>query len=166
MPKQPQGENTAEIRERNKAAARRILEAFNSGDLGIVAEVTEQDVLDYDECPGTEVGIEGLRQQIMMIHEQFPDVRFTEELIMAEGNMVFLRWKMTGTNTGPIFGREPTGKFIVHHGHEMIVFNDRGMISEHIDTNDIMIFLDKLGVLDDRMMGFLERIGVRVYEAA
>ncbi len=165
MPREPQGENTDKIRERNKAAVRRILEAFNTGNTRLIDQVSQPAVLDYDTCPGLENigGTANIKQQVTMLREQFPDLHFEEELIIAEGNMVFMRWRLTGTHKGSLFGRPPTGKQISHHGHEIVMLDDKGLILEHIDTNDILKFTDQLGLLDAEMMKTLDQMGVRTY---
>jgi predicted ester cyclase len=153
----PQGRNTAAIVQRNKAVVHRFLEAFNSGDTGIIDELAHPNFVELTPLPGTVPGLESLKQRIRMFHEQFPDVNFKEESMTAEGDMVVLRWKMTGTNQGPIFGRGPTGKRITHHGTEFVRLED-GKIIEHSYSFDQFRFLDKLGLLDEDMLQYLRYI--------
>jgi predicted ester cyclase len=40
----------------------------------------------------------------------FPDVHFTVADLVAEGNSVAARWTLTGTQTGELGGRAPTGQ--------------------------------------------------------
>ena len=40
----------------------------------------------------------------------FPDLEFTVDLILAEGDLVAGRWTARGTNTGPWGSVDPTGK--------------------------------------------------------
>jgi steroid delta-isomerase-like uncharacterized protein len=40
----------------------------------------------------------------------FPDVHFTVADLVAEGNSVAARWTLTGTQTGELRGRAPTGR--------------------------------------------------------
>ncbi len=159
----PRGPDNEAVRECNKAAVRRILEAFNTGDTTIIDQLTHPELIDLTPPPGTPSGLEGLKHQIGKLREQFPDVHLEEEVLVAEGDTVFMRWKMTGTNLGRIYGRPPTGRRITHYGHEIITLKD-GMIIKHFDTSDVMMFLDKLGLLDDQMMQALTRYGVRNYE--
>jgi steroid delta-isomerase-like uncharacterized protein len=42
----------------------------------------------------------------------FPDLRFTIEQMLAEGDRVFTQLVMDGTHTGPCFGIPPTGKHV------------------------------------------------------
>jgi predicted ester cyclase len=160
MPREPQGRNTAAIRNRNKEAARRIIEAFNTGNTDIVDDVIHPKLIDHTPAFRTSPNREGVKQQIQMYRKVFPDAYFEEELIIAEGNMVFLRWQMTGTFRGNLFGRRGTGKKITHHGHEILQFDNKGRNTEHMDTFNVVAFLDKLGVMDTEMLHSLKSAGI------
>jgi predicted ester cyclase len=146
---------------RNKATVRRILEAFNTGNTSIIDELANPNLVTHTPYPGVSAGVEGLKSQISVPRSMFPDGRFEEEVLIAEGDMVFLRWKMTGTHLGRAFGREPTGKRITHYGHEIIRLDSSGKIIEHMDTNDVFAFLDELGLLDAQMLEQLRRFNVK-----
>jgi predicted ester cyclase len=160
MPREPQGRNTAAIRKRNKEAVRRIMKAFNTGKTDLVDDVISPDLIDHTPAFRTSPNREGVKQQIQMYRKVFPDAKFKEELIIAEGNMVFLRWQMTGTFRGKLFGRRGTGKKISHHGHEILLFDSKGINTEHIDTFNVVTFLDKLGVMDTEMLERLRQAGI------
>jgi steroid delta-isomerase-like uncharacterized protein len=49
-------------------------------------------------------------------HTSFPDLRFTIEDQIAEGDRVVVRWTMRGTNLGEYQGWPPTGKTITVTG--------------------------------------------------
>lgn len=160
MPKEPQGRNTAAIRKRNKEATRRILKAFNTGKTDAINDVIHVKLIDHTPAFRTSPSREGVTQQIEMYRKVFPDAKFKEELIIAEGNMVFLRWQMTGTFKGELFGRKGTGKKISHHGHEILLFDDKGRNTEHIDAFNVVSFLDKLGLMDTEMLTRLKDAGI------
>jgi predicted ester cyclase len=138
------------------------MEAFNSGKTEIVDEVHNPKLLDHTPALRTSVNdpILGVKQQIEMYRRVFPDVRFKEEFIIAEGNMVFMRWQMTGTFKGKLFGRKGNGKKISFHGHEILKLDDKGKIQEHMDTFNVVAFLDKLGLMDTKMLQSLKKAGV------
>ena len=156
----PKGPNTEAIREINKANIRRVLEAFNTGNTAIVDEVVAPNLVSYTpkpDCPGTG---EGLKQQIVLFRQMFPDARFEEQEIIAEADVVHLRWKMVGTAKGKFLGRQLPEKEITYYGHNTIRLAD-GKQVEHRDTFDFMGFLDKLGVLDPPMLEQLSKMGFR-----
>jgi predicted ester cyclase len=133
---QPRGKTTDEAREKNKAVVRQVLEAFNSGETAVIDKVAHAELKDHTPVARTRPGREGMKQQIATIHEAFPDARFEEETMISEGDMVFLRWRMTGTHKGRMFrGAEPTGREVTHYGHEILRIRD-GQIVEHLDYFD------------------------------
>lgn len=157
------GRITPEEMERNKQAVRKITEAFNTGRVELIDEVVSPAVVDHSQpTASTQRGFNGVKQQIVALRQQFPDLVFEEEMLVAEEDRIILRWKMTGTNTGPIYGRAPTNRTIIHRGTEFIRCKD-GKIIEHSDSADVMPFLDKLGILDDQMLAALRTAGLRTY---
>lgn len=97
--------------EENKAASRRIFEAFASGDLDALDDLVAVDLVDHDPyAPFPGEGLEGVKKQAAMYRDAFPDLRFTIEDQIAEGDLVVTRWTGTGTHEGALMGFEPTGK--------------------------------------------------------
>jgi predicted ester cyclase len=149
--------------ERNKQAARTVTRAFNTGQVELIDEAIHGNVQDTGNRKiGINAGFDGVKRQIVMLRQQFPDLKFEEDMIVAERDRVILRWKMTGTNTGEIFGRKPTNRRITHHGTEFVRCKN-GKIVEHSDAADIMRLLDKLGLLDEAMLTMLTDSGIRKY---
>lgn len=151
---------TEEVIDRNKTAMRRILEAFNTGETAVVDEVSDPNLISHTPKLAMPPSAEGLKRQIVWFREHFPDAKFEEEEVIAEGDVVYLRWKMTATHLGKFLGRQPTGKKIVHYGHEVCRLHN-GKMLEHRDTFDMYGFLDRLGLLDAEMMEHLKSIGMR-----
>lgn len=63
-----------------------------------------------------------------MTRESFPDMEFTIEDAVEEGNKVALRWTMTGTHEGPMGDMEPTGKRVKMLAVEINRFEDRQLV--------------------------------------
>lgn len=156
----PRGPNTPDIRKRNKANIRRILEAFNTGKTELIDEVVAPNLVSYTPKPGIRGNRAGLKQQIALFREMFPDARFEEQEMIAEGDVVHLRWKMVGTPKGQYLGRRLRGKQITIYGQDTVRLA-KGKQVEHRDTFNLMGFLDKLGVLDSAMLKKLREAGLR-----
>jgi predicted ester cyclase len=156
----PKGPNTEAIRETNKANMRRTLVAFNTGNTAIIDEVAAPTLVSHTPKPGIPGDREGLKKQIVMFRQMFPNAVFQEQDIIAEGDVVHLFWKMVGTPTGKYLGRTLQEKEITHYGHDTVRFVE-GKQVEHRDTFDLMGFLDKLGVLDPAMLEQLRDAGLR-----
>jgi len=141
--------------EQNKAIARRMLEAFNTKNLAIVAELIDQNVQDKSRSLGFETElrrshpIRRVQTEILREEDAFPDGQFKEEACVAEGDTVVLRWSMTGTHRGSILGRPATGKRVETFGTEIIRIRN-GKIIEHTgnDGLDLLDLLFQLDLLD------------------
>jgi steroid delta-isomerase-like uncharacterized protein len=79
------------------------------------------------------------------IREIFPDMSFTVADTVAAGEKVALRWTMTGTHQGPMFGVEPTGREIELTAIEINRFADEKLI-ETWTQSDQLGLMEQLGV--------------------
>ena len=99
--------------ETNKALTRRYLEeAFNQGKLNVLDEIIAKDHVNSGPgtLPGLPTGPEGDKQLITMYRNAFPDVHFTIDEQIAEGEKVVTRWTGHGTHKGELLGIPATGK--------------------------------------------------------
>jgi steroid delta-isomerase-like uncharacterized protein len=98
--------------EENKAVARRFFEAWNEGDLDAFDEIMAPDSVNHDPQDPfpSESGPESAKKLVSMYREAFPDVRFTVDQQVAEGDFVATRWTATGTHEGELMGIPGTGK--------------------------------------------------------
>lgn len=143
--------------EQNKAIVRRMLEAFNTGNTKIVAEVFDKNIKDHGSRVGFEKElqrahpIKRVQTEILREEDAFPDRKFKEELLIAEGDTVVLQWSMTGTNKGDILGRRATGKKVKTSGTEIVRIKN-GKIVEHQgdDTGHVLDVLMQLDMLDQQ----------------
>src|SRR5688500_11694557 len=89
----------------NKAAFRRTYEELlNQGNLAVADEVIDPEFINHEAPPGRDRGPESMRGLAMMLRTAFPDLTFTIEAIVAEGDVVAGRLTMTGTHQGPLLG--------------------------------------------------------------
>jgi steroid delta-isomerase-like uncharacterized protein len=73
-------------------------------------DLVAPDFIDHDPLPGQPAGVEGAEYVVSTMHGAHPDLRFTIDDLVAEGDRVTIRWTLRGTNTGPMLGRPPTGQ--------------------------------------------------------
>src|SRR5215210_3092852 len=103
----------------NKAAARRVFEAWEQGDLDALDDLVAADAVDHDPYnPHANEGLEGFKKTIAMYREAFPDLHFEIEDQIAEGDKVVTRWAGTGTHEGTLRARNPTGTRATRGGTE------------------------------------------------
>jgi steroid delta-isomerase-like uncharacterized protein len=96
--------------ETNKAHIRRVIEeVYNRGDLGVVDEVAASDLVIHASSQDIR-GREGAKQHVAQLRAGFPDLRFTIEDQIAEGDRVVTRWSARGTHKGTFQGVPATGR--------------------------------------------------------
>ena len=96
----------------HKALVRRFLDVvWHQGDLAAIGEFyADAFVGENPGAPGGMRGPEGMRQLVATFRAAFPDVRFTVEDQVAEGDRVVTRWTARGTQQGDLPGLPATGR--------------------------------------------------------
>jgi steroid delta-isomerase-like uncharacterized protein len=137
------------LTETNKAISRRFLEeVFNKGKLNVLDEITASDHVTTGPgtLPGLPTGPEGQKQLVTFYRNAFPDVHFTVDEQIAEGDKVVTRWTGRGTHKGELFGIPATGKSSTVTG----IAVDRivnGKIAESWGIFDQFGMMQQLGVI-------------------
>ena len=91
----------------NKAVIQRfVAEVWNAGNLAAADELVHPDY----EIPGVGLGPEAVKRNVTTLRAAFPDLEWTIEQMLAEGDWVAVRLTMRGTHDGHLFGFAPTGK--------------------------------------------------------
>jgi predicted ester cyclase len=93
---------------------------------------------------GHDQGIEAVHNLAASIHEQFRDLTITVEASAVEGEMVWTRARVRGTNTGPVMGHEPTGRPIAIDLFDVARMKD-GRVVEHWGLADQLGMMIQLG---------------------
>ena len=95
----------------NKALIRHVFEkVIPTGDAAAMRELVTPGWIDHDPLPGQPAGVEGAEYVVSTMHGAHPDLCFSIDDLIAEGDRVTIRWTLRGTSTGPMLGRPPTGK--------------------------------------------------------
>jgi steroid delta-isomerase-like uncharacterized protein len=97
--------------EENKALMRRLVEEFiNTGNTAVAEALVAEDHVGLEPSPGQEQGREGLIDNLARMRTAFPDLEWTIEEQVAEGDKVaaYIVWR--GTHQGVFLGIPPTGK--------------------------------------------------------
>ncbi len=96
--------------EKNKAIILRDgEEVWNKGDMAAVDELFASDYVRHVAGQPDLQGREALKQYVKECRTAWPDFHSTPEIMVAEGDMVAVRWRITGTHTGTAWGIPPTG---------------------------------------------------------
>jgi predicted ester cyclase len=83
---------------------------WNKGNERVAYEVLDADVIDNDPIQGQLPGPAGVIQKFRVFRSAFPDLHMTQEFRIPRGDLLAVRWRFVGTNTGPFLGRMPTNK--------------------------------------------------------
>ena len=84
----------------NKAVARRYFDdILNQGNVLAIDAIIAPDVV-FRNPPAVVTGIDGFRKLVATLRTAIPDLRFTLQDELAEGEKVATRWVMRGTRDG------------------------------------------------------------------
>jgi steroid delta-isomerase-like uncharacterized protein len=141
----------ADEQDRNKQVIRAWIDKLNAGDWKAGAEDFAEDTRNF----GRSVGRQGVRAVLEDIWTTFPDSHMEIEDMVAEGDSVVLRCKVSGTHRGkgklPVNGGllvavEPTQKhYEIHHIHWFKLRD--GKISDHWANRDDLRMMQQLGLI-------------------
>jgi predicted ester cyclase len=93
----------------NKATYKHFIdEILNGRDLSAVPRYTPASFVDHRHLESS--GIEGTQKFLASVFAAFPDIVFTPEDMVAEGDRVVVRFSIVGTHKGEFMGVAPTGK--------------------------------------------------------
>jgi len=131
--------------EENKALLRRTYEAVNQGNLTAFFNLFTPDFVLHNGSM-TIQGLEAFKQLEAMLLAALPDIHYTVEDLVAEGDKVAVRLTVTGTHRGVFLGISPTGKHttVTETAISRIV---GGKIAEHWSETDMLGLLQQLGVI-------------------
>ena len=109
-------------------------------------EFVVPDYVDHDPIPGQQPGREGLKLAYKGFSDAFPDIWFTFEDLIAEGDMVVGRGVIEGTHKGLFLNLPPTNKTIKWTGTRMFRVRD-GKVSEGWINFDLLSVFQQMGIM-------------------
>jgi predicted ester cyclase len=125
--------------EENKAIVRRFNDAFNKNELEVFDNLLVPDLV--DRCLQ-------LKQNSAEIHKGFPDVYRSIENIIAEGDMVWMYVKGTGTHTGIYHRIAPTGKKFTFSGTVIFRIGEGKIVKIESEVWDFMDIFKQIGAIE------------------
>jgi predicted ester cyclase len=133
--------------EDNKALVRRFYEeVINKKKTAAIDEFIDPNQVDHAAPPGIPGGIEGAKQVIAMYLTAFPDLHFTVEDMIAEGDKVVAHITARGTHQGTFMSIPPTGKQVTVTAIEIIRIAGSKFV-EHWMELDALGLLQQLGAV-------------------
>jgi steroid delta-isomerase-like uncharacterized protein len=120
---------------------------WNQGRLEVADEIAGPDyTFHLPGFPTEGRGPDVLKGAVQLFRAAFPDLHFTIEDEIAEGDTVVSRWTARGTHWGELLGIPPTGKTITVSGIDILHFVDGG-IRENWAQFDALGLLQQLGAV-------------------
>jgi len=130
--------------EANKDIVRKYQDAYNNQDYDALDEVVAADVSTPNMISSVPRGLEGAKHVHQKTVTGMPDYHTAIEDLIAEGDKVVARVRITGTHTGDFYGIPPTGKHIDLSGVYIVRIAD-GKIVEHWGEENGVTVLRQLG---------------------
>ena len=132
--------------EMNKILVQRLYDEYlNTGDLDHVEELMGFDFRLHGERD-LEGGIEGVKALMAPWYSAFPDLRLEVLDMIAQGNKVGVRVRVSGTQRGEFMGRPPSDKRMEFM--ELGMFRLEGeMIVEYWGVEDTAAMYGQLGMM-------------------
>ncbi len=132
--------------EKNKTTIRRVFkEVFNKGTLAMIPELIAPNYVFRSPLGMEFKGPEGFKQMVTISRTAFPDLRLTIDDILAEGDMVAIRYTLRGSHKGDFGGIAPTGKQLEITG-ALFVRLAGGKEVEAFEFFDSLAMYQQLGV--------------------
>jgi steroid delta-isomerase-like uncharacterized protein len=133
--------------EENKAIVRRFLdEAWNMGELSVLDEICAPSYVYHDPANPQVTNLEAYKQYIAAVRAAAPDLQFTAEDVLAEGDKVAVRWTFRGTAENEFQGIPPTGEQLAFTGMNIYRLS-QGKIAENWSNWDTLGWLQQVGVI-------------------
>jgi steroid delta-isomerase-like uncharacterized protein len=131
--------------EQNKSIVRRWIEnGWNRHNVSLIDDLYTPTVVQYD--PAEVKGSAALKQYVTAFLTALPDLQFTIEDLLAEGDKVVWRFSSRGTHQGPLMGIPATGRTATVTG--MVLFR-----LENSKIAEVWVNIDTLGML--QQMGII-----------
>lgn len=112
-------------------------EVINGGNIDAVEKYVAADMVEHQPLPpGAPTGVEGVKGYFKSVHESFPDIHATVNLVMAEGDLVTVAATFEGTNKGKFMGKPASNKKYTWTGSDIIRLKD-GKAVEHWGWDDM-----------------------------
>jgi steroid delta-isomerase-like uncharacterized protein len=133
--------------EDNKAIARRFIEeVLTKGNMAAMDELVAPDFVGHNPTMSEVKGIEDLKKRVTMTRTTFPDIRYTIEDMVAEGDKVATRLTVRGTHKGEYRGVAPTGKQVTWTAINIARYAD-GKMQEGWVSPDTLGLMQQLGAV-------------------
>ena len=129
--------------DQNKVIIRNLYEEIlNTGKWELLTPIIAEDFIGVAGQKGPSAFAETVRG----LRQGFPDIQWTVEDLVAEGDKVTVRWSWQGTHSNTFMGFQPTHKSLNNHAIAIYQFRDNQIIHAWLET-DRLGFLQQIGAI-------------------
>lgn len=131
----------------NKILITRLYEdILNRRKLDMLDDIVARDYVDHYPVANRPTGPARVKMQMEAMFESFPDITYSLEEIIAEQEVVAVRYVLEGTQEGEFMDIAPTGKRVSVEGMDFFRLSD-GLIAEYWECIDKLSLLRQLGAV-------------------
>ena len=124
-----------------KTVSRYFNEVMNQGKLEVIDEIMAPNfAFRIPTLPDPVRGRDGMKQFVTGLRTAFPDIKFTVQRQIVEGNKVASRYSMRATHKGEFLGVPPTGNQVTDIGNDLFHLAGGQIV-------DIWVIEDALGLI-------------------
>jgi len=110
-------------------------EAWNTGNLDILDEIIDPQFVRI--CPRRQTdGLDSLKKMITSFRENYPDIHFTLDELIYDGDKSASRWSFTATNSG-LGNPHLKGKQVNQTGMSIMRMKNGKAVEERVEFNDL-----------------------------
>jgi predicted ester cyclase len=132
----------------NKTRATQFVdEVFNKGNLSYIDQFSIPDLIDHASIPGLPAGPDGLKMFVTGLRAAFPDLHYTQQDAIVEGDKVVTRVSARGTMKGDFNGMPASGRTAQWEEIHITRFAN-GLAVEHWGIVDQLSMLTQLGFVN------------------
>jgi predicted SnoaL-like aldol condensation-catalyzing enzyme len=134
----------------NKIVSWRLQEeVFGQDKLALVDELLAPDYVSHAPGdPELSRGPEDIKEIVRAYHAAFPDLTFTVEKQVAEGDLVVTRWIARGAHQGEFMGVSPSGRRIEVSGMSMDRISGSRIV-EHWNNWEALEMMEQIGAIPE-----------------
>jgi ketosteroid isomerase-like protein len=118
------------VSESHKELIRLFYQGLSSGDLGVIDETLSEDFVEHEEFPGLPPTKAGVRLLFQGLIAAFDGPTIVAEDVIAEGDKVLARARLTGTHVGEFLGIPASGNKVDIALWDLLLVKD-GKFVEH-----------------------------------
>lgn len=125
---------------------------FEKGDWAAIEKlVSPEGFTDHNPWAsgGSVSSTDTLMKYLKMNKEAFPDLKFELMHAAVDGDLVFVHYRFTGTNSGPMMGMPATNKKVDYMGVDLVRIKD-SVATEHWDYGDNITYMRQMGMMPEQ----------------